>query len=638
MKQQQKRSFERFKDRGAKMETIKIRGRDVSFLSTPDNRLRSFYVADGLFHLVTSSRAIAERFLEVAEGKGSLADTTEFRFTRQQMPLTREDTVFAYFSPQFFQGLLSPQYQVELHRRMRAVIDIELTQLAMAAARSERLPTTDFADLAAAGLLPAGFGRRPDGSGPLLTENSVVDSLRGPRGYFTPIPDIPISGITADEAVQCQAQLDSLRKSWGRMDPLVVGVRRFAMNDKGRERLIVDANIMPLDETKFGMFASVIGPPTQLMVLPLADDVITAQATIKGGMLFPSVPSHQIFLGIKDLPPLGELKPKGLLGTLQMIRSTPGYLGGWPKPGFMDMLPFGLGGRPDALGFSQLPFGLWRWQGAGFSVLSFDQNILGNAGAELRVVDAEVPAQLRLHAKDLSTARFSEYVTNLTYNRSLEACRGNTRLLHLMTQQLHIPVEEAKAAAEKLLEGKLVCPLSGEMALVEQDGVRRWSSTKIPTDGTGRPADYRAPLLDWFRGLDLYLVKKDGGAFIHAELDMQRKPSEKPKLELPQLFNFNLFGNGQKAVKPAEPVDKPVGKPAEEPQPAPVAGNEPKPAPPTPAPPPRKEGELRSILKQKAAEPPPVDELPAPGVKAPTQPRDKPPVAPVPGGRDFSRL
>ena len=113
---------------------------------------------------------------------------------------------------------------------------------------------------------------------------------------------------------------------------------------------------------------------------------------------------------------------------------------------------------------------------------------------------------------------------------------------------------------------------------------------------------------------------------------MQRKASDKPKLELPQLFNFNLFGDGQKAVKPAEHVDKPAPKPAEVTKPATVPNGE-EPPPAVVPPPPRKEGELRSILKQKAAEPPPVDELPAPATKSKTPPKDKPPVAP--GGKEF---
>ena len=37
-----------------------------SLLSTPDNRVRSFYVRSGDFHLVTTSRTIARRFLRRA--------------------------------------------------------------------------------------------------------------------------------------------------------------------------------------------------------------------------------------------------------------------------------------------------------------------------------------------------------------------------------------------------------------------------------------------------------------------------------------------------------------------------------------------------------------------------------------------
>ncbi len=48
---------------GAKLESVRIAGRPVTFLSTPDNRLRSFYASDGNFHLITTSRTIVEWFL-----------------------------------------------------------------------------------------------------------------------------------------------------------------------------------------------------------------------------------------------------------------------------------------------------------------------------------------------------------------------------------------------------------------------------------------------------------------------------------------------------------------------------------------------------------------------------------------------
>ena len=46
----------------AKLETVSIAGHDVSYLSTPDGRLRSYYAVDGDFHLITTCRRLVERF------------------------------------------------------------------------------------------------------------------------------------------------------------------------------------------------------------------------------------------------------------------------------------------------------------------------------------------------------------------------------------------------------------------------------------------------------------------------------------------------------------------------------------------------------------------------------------------------
>ena len=54
---------------GATEEKLSIAGKEVSLVSTPDNALRSFYVADGDFHLVCTSRRSSQRFLETGSRK-----------------------------------------------------------------------------------------------------------------------------------------------------------------------------------------------------------------------------------------------------------------------------------------------------------------------------------------------------------------------------------------------------------------------------------------------------------------------------------------------------------------------------------------------------------------------------------------
>jgi len=550
--QQQKRALDKAKASGATAQILEIAGKKVSLVSTPDNRLRSFHVADGDFHLVTTSRAMVERFLRVNEGRGPLGKSAEFRYARQAMPLTRNDTIFAYFSSAFFEGLLSPQYQVELERRMKSVTDMELLQMARLAAIGEGVRGETLEDLTAAAFLPRGFGRRPDGSGPVITGTGIFDSRRGARGSFLPIPDVKIEGITRGEAQRVGALNAQLAQQWRRMDPLMVGIQRYALDDKGRERVTIDANVNPLDESKYGWVLSMLGPPTRQMITPAEGDVISLQAAVRGGLLFDSIPAHHLFLGVQDTAPLSAIPPSGLLQTFNFLRSTPGYIGSWPRAGFLDLLPFNLGGStPDANGFSRLLFGLWRRQGAGFSVLSFDPQLLANITPQLRVAEAETEAQLRLHVADLSQSKIKPWITNLYYQRAITASAGNTRLLHQLNQQLHVPMDQAKEIAEDLLDGQFVCPLGGEYQLVEdiRGGALTWQSTAWAKRNLASiPEDFEAPLLKWFRGLDAHLIKIDGQITLHAELDMQRKPTA-PKIELPLPFFNNLFGGGQKALK-----------------------------------------------------------------------------------------
>jgi hypothetical protein len=583
LSQQRRRALDRAADRGSKADTLNIAGREVSFYSTPDNRLRSFYVVDDDFHLVTTSRAMVEQFLAIADGRGSHARSPEFQYARQAMPLSRNDTVFVFFSSAFFEGLFHPHYQVELRRRMQAVTDIEVLMLARLAGRAEGLTRAEPSDLQAAGLLPRGFGSRPDGSAAVARGDEIVDARRGARGTFTPIPDVSTDAITRSEAARVSALSGQLAGQWRRMDPLLIGIQRTALDDKGRERLVIDGNIAPLDESKYGWLLSILGEPTRQMITPAAGDVVSVQAAVRGGLLLPQIPPHLLFLGVQDIPPQGSLGTGGLLQTLNLLRSTPGYIGSWPRAGFLDLLPFNLGGTvPDPNGFSRLPFGIWRRQGAGFSVLSFDPQLLADVTPQLRAVDSEIEAQLRVHVEDLSQSKIRPWIMNLYYSRGLAASAGNSRFLTLLSQQLHVPAEQAMDVAEDLLDAKLLCPLGGEYQLTEDlnGGMRTWQSTAWARPSTTTiPESFEAPLLKWFRGLDAHLLRTGDAVNTRIELDMQRKPTA-PKIDIPLLNFGSLFGGGQKALKRKDPPQ------AEElPPPLPPVREVPRIEPPRPLPP-----------------------------------------------------
>jgi hypothetical protein len=367
-------------------------------------------------------------------------------------------------------------------------------------------------------------------------------------------------------------------RQWNHMDPLLVGVRRYALDQNGQqglERLVIDAWLLPFDRQKYGLITSVVGPPTRRQVQVPPDDVISVQGVLQGGLLNPQVQTHQVFLGVKDMVPPGDFSQSGLLRKLQIIRSAPAYLGAWPKPGLLDLLPLGPAAEPDAFGYSRFPFGLWRRESLdGFSVLSFHRPILDAVTPHVRLAEADNEAQLRVRVRDLSQTRISEWLSALNYQRAYQTSLGNTRFLHALSQQFQLPREEALQTAEALLDVQLICALDGEYQLVPpESGLNYWVSSNWPgigdgKDGTSR-ADYQAPFLKWFRGLEADATMLNDKLIVHAQLDMQRKEREK-KVDLP-LFNF--FKKPKQKPQPEPAEEKPLAPQPEElpaPKPAPI--------------------------------------------------------------------
>ncbi len=303
VRQRQEALF-RERDNGSALTTVQIAGRDVSFLSTPDNRLRSFYVIDGAYQLVTNSRRIVERFIEVREGVGSLGASPEYRHARASVPTSREDTIFVYFSTAFFENLLSPQYQIELNRRLRAATDLEHITLARLAARNEGQPGDTREQLIATNLLPPGMGSRPDGSGPVMTDTRILDSLRGAQGVFTPVPDLEVAAVSPAEQNRYAVQSAYYAQRWQQLDPLLIAIKRYALSEPGRERITIDAIISPLNDTKYEWYLSLLGEPAKYQLVPPSDSIVSAEAALRGGLLFPNVPPHTLFVGIQDQAPL----------------------------------------------------------------------------------------------------------------------------------------------------------------------------------------------------------------------------------------------------------------------------------------------------------------------------------------------
>lgn len=520
------------------LKNVTIADRTVSLLSSPDHRVRSFLAMEGPWIFLTNSRHLVERFYAVADGAPSLADQAEFRWARTAVPLEREDTVFAYFSSKMLQELFSPRTQIELRRRLASQADRMLLTMARQAAKHEgrRLPTIEA--LVAEGFLPRGFGLRPDGSGLVSMgpdEPRRIDSKRGRFGSFLPIPDVPFGKVTADEAAWYRERADHFFQRWPQIDPIMIAVARQA-TEAGPETLSIRAQLAPMIPEKYSWITQQLGPPTKTAFQFAEDDIVTAQAHVVSDRLQGTIPPHHLFVAIKDSQPPQPEELDGILRTYVALQSLPGYLGAWPQPGLLDRLPLGIGkGAPISENISRLLGGVYRYQGGGFSVLSFQLDILTQSLTALVATTAEEEAQVRLHVGDLANSQLRGWVRERTYRQAAATSQAIANFLQQIDSAWDLPPKEVLSQAGDLLSVSLVCPLGGAFERRQTAAGSTWVSTawgEQPVAPETPPADYRAPLLRWFRGLDGRLTQQDRRVVIEAEVRTEHEPQ--PGRRLPQ--------------------------------------------------------------------------------------------------------
>ncbi len=573
LRQERRQAAGRLASEGARLETLTIGQQRVELLSTPDHRVRSFMVDRGRFVLITSSRRMAERFIEVSAGEQpSLADDSGFAYARLLCPLQNDYSLLAYFSAPFFRQLLGPAYQIELRRRLQAVACLEMVELASLVARHEGEPAETVEDLQRGGYLPVWFQTRPDGSRTQWDGQRWRDSVRGARGSLVPICDVVPTEVWPSEADWYSQQSDRYRAQWQQTDPLLIGIRRYdsPLPEPEVERLAIETYVAPFVQSNYGWLRDLLGPPNYQQIRLPENDVVNVQAFVAGPRQRGrgQRQDHFLFVGLKDMAPPDRLEAKGLIEILRLLRATPAYLGAWPYPGILDRLPLGLGGGPpDALGFSRLLIGVWRWQGGGFSLLSFDRGILEQTIENLQAIPADDPAQVRLQVNPLAGTELEAGISQFWYRRAMAASVGNLKLLDALDQQLGVSGPKARAVAEELMDARLRCPVGGDYRYDARS--RSWESSLVRLESGGRvqvPADYRAPWLEWLRGGRLHLTQLSDRLILTGQLDVKppevtatrevQLPEEPPLPSMP--FDIFRLPFGR---RPAEPADSALPEP-----------------------------------------------------------------------------
>jgi hypothetical protein len=346
--------------------------------------------------------------------------------------------------------------------------------------------------------------------------------------------------------------------------------------------------------------AGMLAGASPVRVAPIADDVASIE------IVFNAVgqPVH-LFGGLRDFrTPLvvrqGEVQADAPISDF--IRA---YVGGWPRPHLLDRFLGRPTGPFDAEGIARNNrlFDLWLRRADDFFLFSFKRDVLLEVGPQLAMVDAERPAQIRLHVDDLSDKQIATAVSGLGYMRARDTSASAARFMNSLVTQLHVPAEEAREVAEELARGEFNCPLGGDYALIEafsSDGERQalerdelpppaeadspssgrqlWVSTATAPENrfllTEIPADYEMPLRDWFRGVSADIARDGDDFSLHAELDMvhlEVGPPEDAEIEEGGLLNLpglrGLFGGSGRQkdedVRPASGSEE-TGEPMED--------------------------------------------------------------------------
>ena len=507
-------------NKDATMTTVNIGGHAVSLLATPGNSIRSFYASDGRFHLVTTSRELARRFLETGAGRDPLGAAAEFRYARSKVPLDRADTVFIYLSDAFFRNLVGPRYRVEMTRRMRALTDIELVHMARLAARGEGRKADTIEQLVAGGFLPPHFTRRSDGSRSVLRDGRIVDSLRGHRGVFLPVPDVKVPGVTPSE-LRAYKQFASLyRGQWQRMDPVIVAIRRQLPAAAGNvpvERVSLDIYITPYARMRYGPLEDHLGTPTQERLGPVAGDLVSLDVATDI--------DDRGFMGLRDFEPEFTVRNGDVVPAEGWFDKYPwGYLGEVPQPKYLRRF-FGkrMWWEKDKDGYCTSGQ-YWGRQTEDFAVWANNRKTLETVTPQLKLMQAPREAQLWLRIGDLSQAKLRTILHAYGYMRERKVSAANVFLLENLMRQFRVAREEALGACQQILGAKLACPLGGRY-VPDQTSHGSWRSTawrsRTIAGLSDVPEGYRFASLEWLRGMELEFVLDQDTLRAHVELRLK---------------------------------------------------------------------------------------------------------------------
>ena len=490
---------------GCTLQDVKFDGHDTqaTFLSVPTNEVRSFYLIHGDYHFVTTSRYLAQKFLDVvAAPETSLGASKEFRYARSKMPVTRDDSLFLYLSDAFFRQLVDPAFRIEMTRRARSENEIQLLQFAQLAASGEGHSLRQIQQLKQLRFLPPNFPIRADESALEVRSNGIVDTLRGARGSFIPVRDVSVKQITEQEFNAYREFARKYRRIWDVMDPAMIGISRTEVD--GQEHLKMDLIVYPFAARRYrGLTSFVNGTGKRRVSLPKQAIAVLQGNVFEGTPSFAGILNREIPFWIDDQ------------NRVQMDWTHEPWFSG------------AVGKAADILlnSANSSKFAIRDNEGVTLAVQAETKELAGELVRGLETEIAERPAQYRLSVGDIAQSPVAPVLHANAWQRAAMMSHGGSTLLNRLSSQLRVPQKAALTTAETLYNGHLISPIGKtyrlKPVLTGVDG-----APKRQLWNPAAEVDYkshRLPILTQVRGVEFELTLEGQTLTSHIELKIDRK-------------------------------------------------------------------------------------------------------------------
>lgn len=543
---------------------VNIRGYSIQKLYTDHHQVRSFYVSDGKYHLVTNSEILAKRFLETNTGTRCLGSLNEYRYSLSQGQQDSNSLAWLYLSDPFFRNITSPQCRIELERRRLAREDLFTLRMARMAASAEGIENTSTNSLLTRGFLAEGFNQRSDHCTVESNGDEVYDSQRGVHGTFLPIADMAIVRCTQSERQAYEEFKKSYQREWRTMDPVMLTFNRRPQTHPGRENVVLNIRITPYAQQEYRFLQQYLSKRPDDRRLAMSNNDLMSVS----GQLSKNGESYMTHLGLADerIPFEmidGKIQRTGPNSKLSFARSN----------GFALVQPGGDKGIRLAVAFmgnvkrrqvvventrsSNYPLtAIFNWllpfdamykaaidsaisdhsQSNGrATVLSRDAAIGRDVLNQAKTERVPRPAQLFMQLRDVASSKVYEYLRAYTYVSSRQASADDAAELNRIADRLQADPAHIRHILEHSLGATFKCPAGGIYQLTGNgQRPRYWTSSawQKPSlrDETAVPEEYQFPFLTWLRGMSLECSLTSTTLQSRLELDVARNGLDEHEL------------------------------------------------------------------------------------------------------------